>query len=219
MNNVVSLDAQRPHITGPAKCMCCAHKWQSVAQVGTTELECPKCGTNKGRFINAVVRGDYGHWTCKCGNDLFHVTPAGNYCPNCGIWHDPLPSGGGGARGMSKISPDTLRQLRAEEEKATADLQAAKDQQSAAGRRVTTAANRVEEIRRRLAEVSSPLHVTDHALLRLLERKYEIPVDDLRTSFAEVVKKYAGVGDGRFPIGDGMLAVVKNSAVVTVVPK
>lgn len=124
---------------------------------------------------------------------------------------------------MNKTPPEILQQLRAEEEQAAAELQAAKDAQANASRRVTSATNLMEEARRKLAEASvgkaQPLHITDHAMLRLLERYYDIPVDKLRYSFADRVKKYAGLGDGRFPVADDMFAVVKNNSVVTVVPK
>jgi hypothetical protein len=42
-------------------CLACKHVWVAVAH---------------GR----------DHWHCQCGNDLFHATPAGMYCPNCGEW-------------------------------------------------------------------------------------------------------------------------------------
>ena len=74
-----------PHISGQARCMDCKHEWQAVAPVDTWWLECPSCSLPKGRFIGTFQKSDR-HWTCHCGNDLFHVAPAGIYCPNCGDW-------------------------------------------------------------------------------------------------------------------------------------
>ena len=86
---VVSLDDFRPHVTGAAGCFGCGHKWQVVAPVGVTELECPACRTMKGRTAYECVRADEKHWTCACGCALFSVTPRGVYCPNCGDWQRP----------------------------------------------------------------------------------------------------------------------------------
>lgn len=121
---------------------------------------------------------------------------------------------------MSHKSPDTLKQLKTQETKHLAELQAAKAEQAAASQRVTFAMDRLSATRREITKaVPKCITVTDHAMLRLLERKYDIPVDRLRDSVAERVQKFGGLGDGRFPIGDGMRAVVKDGTVVTVLPK
>lgn len=73
-----------PHMTGEAKCLSCWHKWVAVAKVGTVWLECPQCQLQRGRFILHASK-HCEHWECNCGNDLFHVTKNGIYCPNCGI--------------------------------------------------------------------------------------------------------------------------------------
>lgn len=74
-----------PHIVGAAHCIACAHKWTSVAPVGSVWLECPNCKCDKGLMDQPCVR-ELPTWTCNCGNDLFHVTKDGYYCPNCGDW-------------------------------------------------------------------------------------------------------------------------------------
>lgn len=93
-SNVVSLDlarlAKAPHTTGPHRCLNCQHTWMCVAPLADEAghpafLECPQCHHFKG-----VATGHYlkegPHWTCRCGNDLFHIMPTGPYCPNCGAW-------------------------------------------------------------------------------------------------------------------------------------
>jgi len=42
-NNIVDLDAQRPHVAGPVICLHCEHEWVAVRPVGTHPMECPKC--------------------------------------------------------------------------------------------------------------------------------------------------------------------------------
>lgn len=90
MSNVIDFEAARqarePHMTGPARCLDCKHEWEASAPVGTVWLECPACSLERGRFALRVQRSDELHAVCFCGNDLFHVTPSGPYCPNCGEW-------------------------------------------------------------------------------------------------------------------------------------
>lgn len=77
--------ARDPHLSGPAVCLACQHKWVAVAPVGAVWLECPACSLERGRYVGQVSR-DGDHWHCNCGNDLFRATQAGMYCPNCGEW-------------------------------------------------------------------------------------------------------------------------------------
>ncbi len=69
---------------GLAFCLHCKHEWQAVAPTGTTKLECPACLTMKGKYkfeFQPETRR-----VCQCENDLFHLTPEGHLCPNCGIY-------------------------------------------------------------------------------------------------------------------------------------
>jgi hypothetical protein len=47
---VIDLDAHRPHKTGDARCILCAHQWVAVAPLGVEELQCSVCGQLGGRF-------------------------------------------------------------------------------------------------------------------------------------------------------------------------
>jgi hypothetical protein len=76
---------REPHLKGAARCLACRHEWVAVAPVGTVWLECPQCSLERGRYVGAVGIGGE-HWHCACGTDLFHATPRGLYCPNCGEW-------------------------------------------------------------------------------------------------------------------------------------
>jgi hypothetical protein len=39
----------------------------------------------RGRFVGPAEQASGAHWTCACGNDLFHWhNEVGLYCPNCG---------------------------------------------------------------------------------------------------------------------------------------
>lgn len=76
---------REPHLSGTGVCLACRHEWVAVAPVGTVWMECPACSLERGRFKGSVGMGGL-HWHCKCGNDLFHATQDGMYCPNCGEW-------------------------------------------------------------------------------------------------------------------------------------
>jgi hypothetical protein len=74
-----------PHLSGKAHCMACGHEGVSVAPVGTVWMECPACHGEKSLFTHGVEYPGK-HWACACGNQFFHITPEGVYCPNCGDW-------------------------------------------------------------------------------------------------------------------------------------
>lgn len=81
---VISIkDRSSGWLTGPTKCLGCAHEWVAVSPVGVVWLECPECGLEMGRRTGPVQDGDT-HWECNCGNDLFKINPAGAYCARCG---------------------------------------------------------------------------------------------------------------------------------------
>jgi Zn finger protein HypA/HybF involved in hydrogenase expression len=78
-------DDEQPNLEGEALCMQCQHEWAAVCPIGVVWLECPECHSMKGHMKYDVQR-DGHEWKCRCGNDLFRVTPDGYYCPNCGTW-------------------------------------------------------------------------------------------------------------------------------------
>lgn len=71
-------------------------------------------------------------------------------------------------------------------------------------------------------EISNIRHLTitmsDHAVLRYLERSMPLDISRIRNEilteeFCFVVKK---MGDGKYPVGKGLKAVVVNSVIVTI---
>lgn len=87
MSNVIQLHNREgsPHMQGPARCVACGHKWEAVAPVGTKQLQCPKCHTLKGLFMNPVAPSENQIWTCACGCQLFFIGPKYMHCYQCGI--------------------------------------------------------------------------------------------------------------------------------------
>ena len=84
MGAVLNFQKESPHVSGKARCMHCNHEWVAVAPEITEWLECPECHLVRGHFVYPICRTSEPHWTCGCGNDLFHFTPDKTYCPNCG---------------------------------------------------------------------------------------------------------------------------------------
>lgn len=82
--SVHDINEKKPHFSGVAKCLNCGHEWQTVS-IEAKDLKCPNCALHKGCFKYSIVRGGL-LFTCNCGNDLFHISPRGPYCPNCGNW-------------------------------------------------------------------------------------------------------------------------------------
>lgn len=87
MGKVVDLATERLlrgiHRTGVARCMGCKHEWAATAPVGTTDLECPSCGTLLGVYKATSVT-EFKQWQCQCGEFMFHIDERGAYCAYCG---------------------------------------------------------------------------------------------------------------------------------------
>ena len=78
-------------LSGRAICSHCNHKWIGVAPVGgSTQLQCPKCLTEKGALVAHVVYQDVPQFGCtKCSGWLFTAILANDdtpcvACANCG---------------------------------------------------------------------------------------------------------------------------------------
>lgn len=61
-----------------------------------------------------------------------------------------------------------------------------------------------------------PLTVSDHALVRWIERGHGIDLEDVREELAGALRSHHDMGCSNIPVG-GMWAVVRNDVVITVV--
>lgn len=85
MSNVIILEPQRPHISGECICIQCHHTWNAVTPIGTTWLECPKCGLRKGAYKHPTgATKQEERWQCSCECDVFWITRDGFVCCLCG---------------------------------------------------------------------------------------------------------------------------------------
>jgi hypothetical protein len=69
-------------------------------------------------------------------------------------------------------------------------------------------------------ETAVRIPVTDHAVVRFLERALGVDTDELRAEIlpVDVLKEIRALGDGKYPIGRGLRIVVRAGEVVTVEP-
>lgn len=64
------------------------------------------------------------------------------------------------------------------------------------------------------------LSITDHAIVRFLERRYKIDMDAIRKAILpdQVRAQFELLGNGRFPIDEELCVVINQGRVVTVRP-
>lgn len=80
-------EPQEQHGQGEAFCLACNHTWQAVAPTGIESFECPSCHRWTGHWkFEFYPREDQAVRECRCGNQLFYLTPEGHLCANCGIY-------------------------------------------------------------------------------------------------------------------------------------
>ena len=65
------------------------------------------------------------------------------------------------------------------------------------------------------------IHVSDHAVLRYLERVHLMDVEEIRTGMIDLKtqENMLFLGDGRYPIGGGYQALVQGGVVVTIIDR
>lgn len=107
--------------------------------------------------------------------------------------------------------------------KRLAKIDVSLDELKAEQRQLNTRTNELLEEKKRLEElvqslIPKKLTVSEHAILRYIERVMGIDVDAVRQLIAndKVESVVATLGDAKIPLGNSAYAVVKNHTVVTV---
>lgn len=76
---------QETHLLGSAGCITCQHVWEAAAPLGTSVLECPKCGHETGHWRGPCTGpDDEVQFVCPCGCWAFQLTPTAVRCLGCG---------------------------------------------------------------------------------------------------------------------------------------
>lgn len=134
------------------------------------------------------------------------------------------------AKGISKPKPKSvplvcsskMKALRKEQNELRAELGALQAQRESTARRLKEVHNGLRVIGTKIKAMSSDdITVTDHALLRFLERVEGLDIEAVKDrivteALREQVKTLGGTG--KFPIDGGCRAVMDNLRIVTVVP-
>ena len=110
-----------------------------------------------------------------------------------------------------------LKQLQVRLTKAKAERDTARAAFEQAKKGYQVAMNAVESLESQINRCSQGLVITEHALLRFIERSQGVVAETIEDKIRSMVEETVKVlGDGRYPLDDGLCAVVKNNVVVTV---
>lgn len=117
------------------------------------------------------------------------------------------------------MNPSELKQLQSRRSTALAALQELKKEQRALSVRTQTLVKYLDETNAQLEAATQDVVVSEHAVLRYLERVDGVEIDAIAKRIADAVRPIvAKIGDGDIPLGNGVRAIVRNKCVVTVKP-
>lgn len=85
----------------------------------------------------------------------------------------------------------------------------------------------MQTLRQKLREVKNQIKtlqdnepkVTEHAMLRLIERGFDIDVDEMKEGLIDKVRDHITDGTCTVPINDNLVAVIKDRVIVTIQDK
>lgn len=121
---------------------------------------------------------------------------------------------------MSLKKAQEIKGLRSMLAKIEGELDAANESVRVAQRRESDLRKQVGNVRQKiqLLESSKKLNMSEHALLRYIERSQGLDILAISAELLEKIRTpFEALGDGTYPIQDtGLKAVVKNATVVTI---
>ena len=74
----------------------------------------------------------------------------------------------------------------------------------------------ISSLERKLEKLSSGVSISDHALLRYIQRCMGIDIESIRSGLLNIVKNIH-VGDGKYILGAGMYAIMKDGVLATII--
>lgn len=120
---------------------------------------------------------------------------------------------------MSAQISATLKQLQSRLAALTVDYAGVREEQRAVSKKQIQIQASMQSIEKQIKELSAadPV-ISEHALLRYLERAKGVDMDQLRTEVLtpELVAMIKTIKSGKVPMPGGLRAIVKNSVVVTI---
>jgi hypothetical protein len=117
------------------------------------------------------------------------------------------------------VNAHELKALQVQISKAKADAEIKKENLKVANQEYNQILEKIKNLETRLKEASTEPLVTEHALLRYIERVYGIDLDVIKGDILteNTIQAIKTLGSGKYPIGSGLKAVVKGGNVVSVV--
>jgi len=113
-----------------------------------------------------------------------------------------------------------LKSLKTRHSKLSAEMDGINAEESLLAEKKRTIKKALERAAKKIEANTKKIQMTEHALLRYYERRFSL---DLEEQTAEIIKEIQKMGDlsenGKFPIGNGLRAVVKDSVIVTITGK
>lgn len=78
---------------------------------------------------------------------------------------------------------------------------------------------KLKDINEQLAKINIIPNVTEHAILRYLERYHDINIDSIKNKILSenLITQINALNSGKFPIQNGLTAVVKNKSIVSII--
>lgn len=96
---------------------------------------------------------------------------------------------------------------------------ALKAQQTALQRRQKVVSDELKDVQRAISALdASAIMVSDHAVVRWLERLHGLDLETLRAEIASAAKPHIGTV-GTVPIGKGLVMLIDGNRVVTIMPE
>lgn len=119
--------------------------------------------------------------------------------------------------------------LEKEEEKAQSELKEVKKELEELHLEMKSLGNQMNDkksvagnLRKKLkdAEKAKKIHITDHALLRYIERILGIDVEQIRNEILTEETRYQVfvLGDGKYPVNNDHYVIIRDNALITVYP-
>ncbi len=122
-------------------------------------------------------------------------------------------------KNSSNLIDFSEKELRTYRNKLQAELEVEQTKQEDIRGKIKILRTRIQEIDDRLNAPRLELTLTEHAILRYLERKQMLNVNAITEEILTPTLKNQvdTLGDGKYPISNGLFAVVKNKRILSIV--
>ncbi len=120
---------------------------------------------------------------------------------------------------MSVKTKETLKQLQTRLSKLQAEEEFLKIDSKEAQRKLSQCQARMAKVKEEMDTLKEvELIVSEHAVLRYMERAMDMNIDMIKEAIQnnKMIKSAHSMGDGKYPMGDGLKAVIKDGVVVSI---